>query len=48
LSNTLIITRRIITAVFGTLAFQLIEAFHCSVTHCRAWSWGCRGWGRIT
>jgi len=32
IAMTLIIARKTITAVFGTLALQLIEAFQCSVT----------------
>jgi len=30
---TLIIARKSITVVFGTMALQLIEAFQCSVTY---------------
>jgi len=30
---TLIIARKTITAVFGTMALQLIEIFQCSVTY---------------
>jgi len=30
---TLIIATKTITAIFGTMALQLIEAFQCSVTY---------------